>query len=470
MANEEVLLLNPPWEMPYFRDLYCSASTKASYIWQPTDLVVLSGIISREYQVRVIDAIGERLSIQETLNRALETDLKAVVFLIASGTEEHDLRLVQAIKEVQPNVKLIANGGVALYEHERLLKENPFLDAVLLDFTTDDILHYLRKEWAKIKSMAYRWQEGVACKGPDRESKFFSCSVPRHELFPQDKYRVPGGIKKKFASVLTSYGCAFNCHFCTYTNNALGFKTRELQETFAELSRIKELGFKEFFLRDASFFPRRSHAKKLCQWMIENNLGLRWMCNARVDTVDEDSLRLMRDAGCHTIFFGVESGDDEVLVKQSKKISKDQIRKAFGLCDDLGIRTGAFFIFGLVGESEETMQKTIDFAKELNCYIASFNIAMPLEGTSLREQALEEGKISEAQKGMDISSFDAISLTDNLSPEMILKYKTKAIREFYLRPSYLFDRLRKTKSTHELCSAFIDGFSLIYSSLRRKRR
>lgn len=465
MPDGDILLLNPPWEKPYFRDLYCSASTKASYIWQPTDLLVLSGIVSREYSVRVIDAIAEDLSFDEALHRALETDLKAVIFLIASGTEDQDLRLVAAIKEKQPRVKLIANGGVALYQYQRLLEENPYLDGILFDFTAEDILHFLRDDWEPIENMAFRNGDSIECRGPTRRRETFTCSLPRHDLFPEGRYRIPGGTQRRFASVLTSYGCARNCSFCTYTNSELGYKTRELTETIEELRHLKGLGYKEFFLRDASFVPRSRHARELCQAMIEAELGLGWMCNARVDAVDEPSLRMIRDAGCHTVYFGVESGDDEILSLQKKGTTTEQVRSAFRLCSQLGIRTGAFFIFGLIGETVDTMQKTIDFAKELDCYIASFNIAMPLEGTDLRKQAVAEGRLPAEMKGMDISSFEPIALGDELSPALILRYKQKAIREFYLRPRYLWERLRKTRSTHEVLSSVIDGFALIKSSV-----
>ena len=238
-----------------------------------------------------------------------------------------------------------------------------------------------------------------------------------------------------------------------------------MQEAIEEAK--KALKIDEVHFRDASFPCGINEYMQLYEKMRRNRLNLKWLCNTRVDLVNKEVLSSMKRAGCHTIFFGVESGDDRILNLQSKRITTAQIRQAFKWCRQLGVRTGAFFIFGFPQDTVESMQKTINLAKELDCYIASFNIAMPLEGTRLRQQFAQSSKTKEKTAGFDISSSEDVILNKDLHPSIIARYKKKAIREFYGRPSYLIKYALRIRSWRELRGMFLNALALLNASTRR---
>ena len=134
---------------------------------------------------------------------------------------------------------------------------------------------------------------------------------------------------------------------------------------------------------------------------------------------------------------GVESGDEKLLVRYSKGVTKKQMQQAFALCREFKIRTLGHFIIGLPGETEETVKRTLDFSRLLDCDIASFNIAVPALGTPLREAALKNGWINKSVLQFDASDSYPILETPQFSKEQSRKWRNRAVRQFYFRPSYL---------------------------------
>lgn len=143
-----ILLLNPPGDKIYLRDYYCSKISKADYILHPVDLYILSGILYQKHNLYVIDAIVERLSEDECFDRIMKLDLDAIVFLTGQVSYEKDFRFMERVKEAKKDIKIIGTGDIFMEEGEKRLEEYRFLDAILLDFTTDDILKYLDGEEA----------------------------------------------------------------------------------------------------------------------------------------------------------------------------------------------------------------------------------------------------------------------------------------------------------------------------------
>ena len=177
----------------------------------------------------------------------------------------------------------------------------------------------------------------------------------------------------------------------------------------------------------------------------------------------------MKEAGCHTIQFGVESENLQTIERYEKKITKQQVKDVFKLCKDIGIRTSGYFMFGLPGETEDNMRKTIDFAKELDCDYASFAVTIPREGTRFYEDCIKDGLINDIPIEMD-SNFFPVMKTKELSAEIIWKYRNKAIKEFYFRPSYIWKKLVNVGSFLELKFLIKEGLSLLKSLFRKEAK
>lgn len=202
------LLLNPPGKMFYTRDYFCSKVTKAGYVEHPVDLLILSGTLSAAGQrVSVIDAVAERLSPAATEKRIDSLDIDAIVFLSGTVSWKEDFEFLSKIKQQHPRLLLIGLGDIFL-EPEAFIK-NEWLDAVLSDFTSDEILRYAAGNDGNFDTVSFRRDRKICLASGKKNSAQFSLAVPKHELFLDKGYSFPFAHKLPFTTVLTDYGCPF---------------------------------------------------------------------------------------------------------------------------------------------------------------------------------------------------------------------------------------------------------------------
>lgn len=455
---DKVLLLNPPGKKLYVRDYYCSKISKSNYLFHPIDLLMQSGRLAEHYEVHVIDAIADGIGKAACLRMIDSFSPDVIVSLIGAVSLEEDLPFLERLKK--EGRLIIVSGDISLEGTEKWLKDHPFIDAAILDFTSEDIISYLEGNNESINSMVYRTPEGISRTKPVRpRNEDFYVPVPRHDLFESRNYHFPFVRHKEFATVLTDYGCPFRCSFCVMST--LGYRYRNVENVIDELRELKRLGKKEIFFIDQTFGINKKRTLDLCRRMKDAEFNFGWVCYSRVDIVNEELLKTMKEAGCHTIMFGVESASEEILKKYQKGYTKTQIRDAFRLCRKYNIRTVATFILGLPDETEETANETIEFLKEIDCDFASFNVAVPRMNTPLRQEAIREGLITSDLEIMDQGGSSIAMPTRNLTTEQVQGLKVKAIRGFYLRPSYLWKRLRGISSFYELKEQVSEGLTLL---------
>ncbi|MCP2520252.1 B12-binding domain-containing radical SAM protein [Candidatus Aminicenantes bacterium AC-708-M15] len=455
---DSVLLLNPPGDRLYIRDYYCSFSSKADYYWPPQDLIVLSGILSDKYRVNVIDAIINKINSDECLKRVLDSDYKAIIFTTGTATLISDLELMKKIKDEKKHIKIIVSAGIMKFIYKEFMDTYDFIDGVLIDFTEKDFIHFIEDSCSSpLKGFVYR-KDGKLIEHKERLPMKFSVPIPRHELFDFKKYKIPIAKKFPFTVVITSLGCPYNCAFCTA--GAYGYRVREVDNVIKELIYLKKLGVKEILFQDPTFTINKKRVIELCRKMLDNGLEFTWSCNADIKSMDEEKIYWMKRAGCHTVSIGIESGDDSILRKYSKMITVEQIKKVVDLLNKYKIRILGYFIIGLPGETRESILKTIELAKSLKLDIASFAIATPDVGTKLRQEAIAKGWISPDALNFDSTEFPIIE-TEELKREEIWRLRRRAVREFYLRPSYIFRRLFQIRSFRDLKLTISNAMSLL---------
>jgi radical SAM superfamily enzyme YgiQ (UPF0313 family) len=224
---------------------------------------------------------------------------------------------------------------------------------------------------------------------------------------------------------------------------------------------LKSQGVKELWIKDLTFGVHKERTLTLLERMIKEKLHLTWACLSRANVLDEERLTMMKRAGCHTIQLGVETASDELLSKYSKGLSKDTIHRALDLCKKADIRVLAHFMLGLPGDTEENIQRTIDFAIELDPDFASFNIAMPRMGTKFRDKAVEQGLIDRVPTVLDNSISMPVYETPELNREELWRLRNLAIRRFHLRWRFIIRRLFGIRSLYELSTLFSQGLSLL---------
>ncbi|MDD8025167.1 MAG: radical SAM protein [Acidobacteriota bacterium] len=446
MSKPTVLLLNPPGDKLYIRDYYCSFSSKASYYWPPQDLLALSGILSRDFEVRVLDAIVPRQTPEDVMAAVADPSLAAVVFTTGTATIKNDLALMAGIRAARPDLKIAASAGIMKFIGRELLEKNAVLDAVLLDFSDSGLAAWLAGAAPPLTGMIVRTPAGLV-EGPLSKAREFAYPVPRHELFPFRRYRLPIARRFPFTVVVTSLGCPYNCGFCTA--GAFGYKVRTVDNVLEELRALAGLGVREILFQDPTFTINTRRVIEICRGMIEAGLDLTWSCNADLHALDEDKMAWMKKAGCHTVSVGIESGDNEMLKKYSKMITVEEVRAKVARLNDHKIKVLGYFILGLPGETRASAEQTIALARSLRLDIASFSVATPDLGTRLREEAVAKGWIPAAASLWDSSEYPVLE-TGGLSKEEIWGLRQKAMRSFYLRPSYIARKLFEVRSLRGL--------------------
>lgn len=441
---KKVLLLNPPGRQLYVRDYFCSKVSQADNLLQPIDLVMLSGTLAQEHEVSFIDAIAGRLSADTVLKTIKEINPIAVITLMGSASLKEDALWIQTLKEAMPHIRIMGIGDVFMEEGERLLADFPALDAIITDFTTPDILFYLRGEHDHLAGMIIRGKDGRPAAIEKHERiPCFDAPVPRHELFLPYHYRHSMIRAKKFVSMIIDYGCPFPCSFCIM--NKLGYKFRKTNNVLDELRYIRQLGVKEIFFATQTFGANKEAAREICEAMIREKFNFGWVCFSRVDVATPDFLDLTKRAGCHSIIFGVESASDRILAHHNKKYTVRQIMETMDYCRKIGIETSGTFILGLPEEDHATMRETLSLLKKIKLDYAGINVAVPRLGTELREQALAQNLVQADFRIMDQSGTTVAMPTKHLTVEEVAAYRRKAIRTFYFRPGYIFRRLYKMR-------------------------
>lgn len=457
-ADKKVLLLNPPGRKLYIRDYYCSKVSKSSYLFHPIDLLMLSGRLHENYDLFFIDAIADRIDIQRCYEKIEAIAPDVIISLIGAVSNDEDIGFLQKLKKT--GRKILVTGDITIENTKQWLWHHPFVDAVILDFTSENVVSYLQGTAFPFLGIVYRkGKKMIAFNGEKVEDKQFNLPVPRHELFSSPNYRFPFVRHQKFATVLTDYGCPYNCSFCVMST--LEYKYRRLENVIEELRVLKKLDKKELFFLDQTFGVNKKQTFELCQRMNQEQFGFGWVCYSRVDIINDEMLAAMKGAGCHTIIFGVEAACDEILKTYQKGYTKSQIRNAFNLCKRSGIRTVATFIIGLPEDTAETIAETIDFLKEIDCDFASFNVAVPRVNTKLRQDAIKEGLIRAEQQAMDQAGSTIAMPTRRLTREQVQSMKRKAVMSFYVRPIYLWKRLKGISSFYELREHIYEAWSLL---------
>jgi radical SAM superfamily enzyme YgiQ (UPF0313 family) len=210
-----------------------------------------------------------------------------------------------------------------------------------------------------------------------------------------------------------------------------------------ELWVLKNLGINNVHMYADLFTVSREQVIGLCRLMIESNISMKWTCNSRVDYVDEEMLGLMAKAGCHLISWGIESGSEEVLKHARKGAYPDKALRALTWARKAGIKNWGYFIIGLPTETEETILKTIKFAKSLPLDIALFHVAAPYPGTPFFFEVVENGWFRPGTKWEQVD-MDKGTVLDypGLSAEKLLYWQKRAFREWAFRPGPIFTYIK----------------------------
>ncbi len=186
-------------------------------------------------------------------------------------------------------------------------------------------------------------------------------------------------------SMITTRGCPFKCGFCSKPVFGDEYRERSATNVVNEIEDILRYGYDSIWVADDCFTLNKERVVQICKEIIDRGLKVKWECLSRVDNVDKDILNLMREAGCTRIFFGLESGNDEILRQMKKGTKVADGQKAVVLTNQAGVKTGGFFILGYPGETNKTILNTVNYSSSLPLDYLSYTVPYPLPGTDLFE-------------------------------------------------------------------------------------
>ncbi len=454
----KALLLNPPGRRMYLRDYFCSKVSQADYVHPPIDLVVQSGWLAGRFDVTLCDAIVNRLTPDATIERIRDARPDAILSLTGAVSVDEDGPFLARVRSVVDG-PIVAMGDVLLERPAEWLDRWQAVDAVATDFSGDSIARYLAGERGELSGIA--WRDGTGLVDHTftaHAAGEYTIPVPRHELFLAERYRYGLSRGRRLASVLTDYGCPFRCSFCVMPS--LGWRSRGVANVLEELDELQRLGARELFFLDQTFGLPRRRALDLLEAMARRDYAFGWVAFVRADASDDDLLAAMRRAGCHTVIFGVESGDDAALAEMDKDLSTDELREAFPRARRAGRRAAATILLGLPEDTAPRFDRTMRLVRDLDPDFLSVNVAVPRNGTPLRAAALAEG-LASADARMDQSGSSISIKPRALERSDVAAMRDRAVREFYVRPGYLLRRAAGVRSLDELALLASNAFRLL---------
>lgn len=427
--------------------------------------------------MKVVDANALRLRSEAIV--PLVTGADIVGLTAVTPTINTAMSIAHHIKKAYPDLPVILGGPHATLLPEETLVAAPEIDIVVRGEGEETIIELLqalehRQPLSEIADISYR-KDSEVFSNPAKSGTVDLDSLPflAYHLLPWQAYEPhpPHGRALPFGAIITSRGCPYRCSYCSKPIFGSKFRGQSPQRVVEELAYYQSrFGIKEFAFYDDVFTLNKGRAYAIADEMMKKGLKIHWTCETRVNLVDKEVLRHIKQAGCYSIAYGIESGSQEVLNTLDKDITLPQVEEAIRLSREVGLQTIGYFMIGSPGESPETIRQTIEFAKKLELDFAQFSVTTPFPGTRLYDLYLDGGKSDSipwenlvyAGSDADIAPVFESSV---LSREDIKYWIRRAYKEFYLNLSYPWRRIRHTGSVGDL-KLNIKGLSMLLGNIK----
>lgn len=465
----KVLLINPPYTN--FEGMKKSAGNT-----MPLNLAYLASYLLSKItcEIKIIDCETEGMGYKEIEETAVQYRPDVVGITTLTPPMKHVVQITRIIKNTNPDCLVVLGGVHPTAFPEKTMEESGADFAIIGEgeITFYEIAKGVSENNLRpgeILGVCYKSADGKLIKNKSRPyiENLDSIPFPARQLYDLKKYY--SAPTKKVSDepmvtpILTSRGCAFKCVHCI--SNVLwsrAVRFRSSDNVIAEIEEcVNKYGVREFNVLDDTFTLKKDRLMEICRKIIDRNLKIFWICFSRVNTIDEEMAEIMRKAGCRKISFGLESGSQKILDLMNKNATIAMGIKAVNAVRKKGIEAHASFMFGNIGETKETIRETINFAKSLDIDNATFFITSPLPGTHLYEVAKEKGYINENTKWEEfapLTNTKPILVQDNISEAELIYWQKRAFKEFYLRPKYIWHKLKNIWSQ--------GGFRTLYEGVR----
>jgi anaerobic magnesium-protoporphyrin IX monomethyl ester cyclase len=409
---------------------------------------VAASLENAGFKVEIIDNYMLKKTVDYVKSEVRKLEPEIVGITCGSVTYQQCIITAKAIKQVLPSCKIVVGGWHPSYMPETMLKHSE-IDYVIIGEGERAVVELVNSITKGADTSTIAKIAGVACRYNGKIVKNSSLPIddlddipfPARHLLPMDLYL----RKMEFLSanpvdtMNVIRGCPYNCAFCD-TKGLWGSKCRSFSPSriVEEIDHlVNNYGTRGIYFIGDNFTINKKKTKEFCDLLKRSGLDVEWICDTRVDLISRDLLREMRNAGCRTIWFGVESGSPHILKKLNKGVSIKQTVKTFKLCREEEIQISCSMMLGIPGETVDDLKATLNLAKKLNPDWIHFNIFVAYPGSSLYDEVLKNGLYDR------LEDFVAYVKTKEFDYEMLLKLQRKFLIDFHRSPRSILRKIRR---------------------------
>lgn len=460
----KILVINEPFVPDFCRTQRWAARTRGRVLRAPDWLAYATAVIERDIpaaEVKLIDFPARGWD-KEKFRAVMDDERPDVVVLDATTPSIFsDIECARMAKDACKAKVIMVGPHVSVLPEETLMNAAGAVDVACIgeyDLTVRDVLNNFH-DLASVPGICYL-EGGIPRRTEARAPIDNLDSLP----FPAWRHLdllsyFDGGKLFPYIDIISGRGCPNRCVFCLWPQVMHGFRYRlrspknvvdEIEHDIKLCPQVVKGG--EFFFEDDTFTVDKARAIAICEEIMRRGLKITFSVNARADTADAELFRVMKRAGCRELLVGFESGDQDVLNAAHKGITLEQSRTFMRLAREAGLEVHGCFVIGLPGETEETAQRTIDFAMSLGLDTLQFSGAVPFPGTQLFSMCEERGWLLTKQwdKWLDAGEQHGVVSYPTITQEKINYYVDHGLKQFYFRPSYMLRFLFKTRGLSDL--------------------
>lgn len=448
MIGDRTLLVNPPLVggIAFTRQGRCQEREEVLGTTKPPlTLALLASLLrDRGHSVRLVDLTATRRSVDDLIAALDAEGFRPTLILFPSTTPTLDADVAAMARlKAHYGAPLFCFGPHASTTPRASMERAAAVDGMFVGEPEDGAIALAAldslDEIDTIASLTYRRGNEIA---PHRAhgsfTGFLNAPMPAWDLLDLSKYRLPL-VDRPYVILETSRGCPYTCDFCVAPiHQGYKFRERSAAALVGEIERVvREHGVKFFYLWGDTVTLNVKSFSAICEEIIARKLDVQWFGNARADNLQDPAFvdRLKR-SGCWMLALGIETASDETRKDMMKRLESIKIRKALQNMRAAGIRSFGFFIFGYPGETPEALERTTNYAIDLDPDFANFYPAVPYPGTELYAKAKRNGLlVSEDWTRMEYSYY--VMAGNGLNEQVVMDAINRAKRRFFLRPGYV---------------------------------
>lgn len=449
----KILLFNPPTPegKRFIREGRCTQEEGAwGTLWPPLSLATAAAVLERAgCAVKLRDFPAEGADLREFEKIVLNFRPDVAIWSSATPSLNSDLALAASLKALIPGIRTCTFGTHVGTLIRECFEAFPKLDYIIRgepELTVQDLVEALKGQKApgQVPGLAFlrEGEELVVTEPRALPKNLDDLPDPAWHLLDLNSYRLP--LKgRKFLMVVPTRGCPYACSFCT-THSYYGqtLRRRSPARVVQEIRRnVESFGVRDFLFWSDTFTLDRSYVKDLCQAFLEAKLDISWACNSRVDTADLETFRMMKNAGCWMVSYGIESSSQDVLNLSKKGAEVQDVGQAVRWTQEAGLMATGHFVLGLPGDTASSIQGTVEFSMKLGLDFAQYYCAVPFPGSSLYAEAKKNGWLPEVP-WEDFRQDKALLRLPGLPPETVERLRDEAYRRFYSNPKAWLSKIQ----------------------------